>query len=415
MATKYDVFVELYKSSNPKGCIDIVRAFKKKKTEYQRIRKILDTLVEMKLIEKNKYGYQATMNAKHQHLYDMLQYCIKNGVNYNELFDETVAKYLSKAFLKKSFGMKDLCLNAKTVSRVSIILEKNGFLLVLSRKPFKAAVPYNSFLGDLAAYYGHHPPATKKKEDEYFEEIQSELSKFKKLRASNERKYQELTETYQIKFIHHSLSIEGNPITLAQTFKILKDKIVPENLSMESIHEVENYQKAFSKMIENVHEDSALTKESMLNYHFIAMQHKKEITGRFRDEHVIIRGNADYKVAHYAEVEGMVAALLKKYNDFNAKKKHSLYEILGFAAYLHNEFQHIHPFFDGNSRTARLITFHFLLMNEIPILDIPLGLLEEYVFSTKGAKKRDDKKLSHVLQQIIMFNLKAINKKLSNF
>ena len=413
MVTKYDVFVELYKSGNPKGSIDIVKAFKKKTTEYQRIRKILDTLVEMKLIEKNKYGYQATMNAKHQHLYDMLKYCIKNGVNYNELFDESVAKYLSKAFLKKSFGMKDLGLNAKTVSKVSGILEKNGFLLVLSRKPFKAVVPYNSFLGDLTAYYGHHHLVTKKKEDEYFDEIQSELSKFKKLRISNERKYQELTETYQIKFIHHSLSIEGNPITLAQTFKLLRDKIVPENLSMESIHEVENYQKAFSKMIENIHDDSAITKENILNYHFIAMQHKKEIAGRFRDDQVIIRGNADYKVAHYTEIESMVAALLKRYNDFNAKKKHALGEIVGFAAYLHNEFQHIHPFFDGNSRTTRLITFHFLLMNDIPILDIPLGLLEAYVFSTKGAKRRDDKNLSQLLQQIIMFNLKAINEKLS--
>ena len=413
MVTKYDVFVELYKSGNPKGSIDIVKAFKKKKTEYQRIRKILDTLVEMKLIEKNKYGYQATMNAKHQHLYDMLKYCIKNGVNYNELFDESVAKYLSKAFLKKSFGMKDLDLNAKTVSKVSSILEKNGFMLVLSRKPFKAVVPYNSFLGDLIVYYEYHPMVTKEKEKGYFDEIQSELSRFKKLRVSNERKYQELTETYQIKFIHHSLSIEGNPITLAQTFKLLRDKIVPENLSMESIHEVENYQKAFSKMIENIQDDSAITKENILNYHFIAMQHKKEIAGRFRDDQVIIRGNADYKVAQYTEIESMIAELLQKYNEFNTKKKHSLREILDFAAYLHNEFQHIHPFFDGNSRTTRLITFHFLLMNDIPILDIPLGMLEEYVFSTKGAKKRDDKKLSQVLQQIIMFNLKAINEKLS--
>ena len=413
MVTKYDVFVELYKNGNPKGSIDIVKAFKKKTTEYQRIRKILDTLVEMKLIEKNKYGYQATMNAKHQHLYDMLKYCIKNGVNYNELFDESVAKYLSKAFLKKSFGMKDLGLNAKTISKVSGILEKNGFMLVLSRKPFKAVVPYNSFLGDLIVYYGHHPMVTKKKEDEYFDEIQSELSRFKKLRVSNERKYQELTETYHIKFIHHSLSIEGNPITLAQTFKLLRDKIVPENLSMESIHEVENYQKAFSKMIDNIQDDSTITKENILNYHFIAMQHKKEIAGRFRDDRVVIRGNADYKVAHYTKIESMIAELLQKYNEFNAKKKHSLREILEFAAYMHNEFQHIHPFFDGNSRTTRLITFHFLLMNDIPILDIPLGLLEEYVFSTKGAKKRDDKKLGQVLQQIILFNLKAINENLS--
>jgi len=413
MVTKYDVFVELYKGGNPKGIIDVVKLFKQKKTEYQRIRKILDALVEMKLIVKNDYGYQATMNAKHQHLFEMLKYCVKNGVNYNELFDESVAKYLSKGFLKKSFGVKDLDLNAKTVSRVSGILEKNGFLLVLSRKPFKALVPYNLFLGDLVVYFGYRPFVVKKREDEYFDMIQKELSKFKKLRVANVKKYQELTDTYKIQFIHHSLSIEGNPITLAQTFKLLRDKVVPEELSMESVHEVENYQKAFLKMMQNVNEDSDITKENILNYHFLAMQHKKEIAGGFRDNHVYIRGNPDYKISHFKDIEKNVVALLKKYNSFHQTKKHSLREIFEFSAFLHNEFQHIHPFFDGNSRTTRLLTFHFLLMNDIPILDIPLGLLEEYVFSTKGAKKRDDKKLGQVLQQIIVYNLKVINEKLS--
>ncbi len=353
------------------------------------------------------------MNTKHQHLFDMLRYCIKNGVNYNELFDRSLAKYLCKAFLKKSFGMKDLNLNAKTISKVSNILEKNGFLLVLSRKPFKAIVPYNSFLGDLVVYYGYSLLITKKVENEYFDEIQTELSKFKKLRVSNVRKYQELTETYKIKFIHHSLSIEGNPITLAQTFKLLRDKIVPEELSTESVHEVENYQRAFSKMMQNVQDDSVITKENILNYHFIAMQHKKKISGRFRNDQVHIRGNINYKVSHHTEIENKITALLKQYNEFNEKKKHSLREIFNFVAYLHNEFQHIHPFFDGNSRITRLITFHFLLMNDIPIFDIPLGLLEEYIFSTKGARKRNDKKLSYVLQQIILLNLRVINEKLS--
>ncbi|MCK5282437.1 MAG: hypothetical protein KAK00_03430 [Nanoarchaeota archaeon] len=74
-----------------------------------------------------------------------------------------------------------------------------------------------------------------------------------------------------------------------------------------------------------------------------------------------------------------------------------------------NEFQHTHPFFDGNNGTTRLIAFHFLQMNDIPVFDIPLGLLEEYVFSTKGAKKRNDYKLGQILQQIILYNLKTIN------
>lgn len=40
-------------------------------------------------------------------------------------------------------------------------------------------------------------------------------------------------------------------------------------------------------------------------------------------------------------------------------------------------------------------------------------MLEEYVFSTKGAKKRGDNKLGQVFQRITLYNLKTINEKLS--
>lgn len=413
MVTKLDVFVELYNKGGPRRIVDIVKSLNQKKSEYDRIRKILESLIKLKLISKSKYGYERTMNTKNQNLYDMLRYCIKNGVNYNEIFDKSVAKYLSKGLLKKSFSAKDISLHPRTFGKISAILEKNGFLIIISRKPFRAILPYNSFLGDLVAYYGYRPVLTKKQQYEFFEDIKKELLKFKKLRVSNNRKYQEIIETFQIKFIHHSLSIEGNPITLSQTFKILRDKVVPDNLSVEAVQEVQNYQKAFFQMLQNVRDELPLTKESMLDYHFLAMQHKKEWAGKIRDDQVIIHGNEDYKVAHYKEINRLLDELVDNYNEFIKEKKHTLKEILDFSGYLHNEFQHIHPFFDGNSRTTRLITFHFLQMNGIPIFDIPLGMLEEYVSSTKGSKKRDDHKLRKVLQQIILYNLKSINEKLS--
>jgi len=377
------------------------------------VRKILETLVEKKLIVKNEYGYEKKMTHENQLLFDMLKYCIEDDVNYNELFDETVAKYLTKAFLKKSFGVKDIGLHARTFSKISSMLEKNGFLVVLSRKPFKALVPYNTFLGNLIVYFGHKPMVARVRTDEYYEIITKELTKFKRLREDNDRKYQTILETFQLKFIHHSLSIEGNPITLRQTIKLLKEKIVPKNLSVESVQEVQNYQKAFLQMIQNVRDELPLSKDSMLNYHFIALQHKPKWAGNIRDDHVIIKGNPDYRVAQYKDIDPLLDKLVKKYNKFLEVKKYKLKGLLNFASYLHNEFQHIHPFFDGNSRTTRLIVFHFLQMNEIPIFDIPLGLLEEYVSSTKGSKKRDDKKLAQVFQQIILYNLKTINEKLS--
>lgn len=413
MVTKYDVFMDVYERGGSQKIIDIVRNLKQKKSEYDKIRKILETLVEMGLINKNKYGYERIMNGKNQHLFEMMRYCLRNGVNYNDLFNETVAEYLSKAFLKRYFTVNDIGLHPRTFSRISSILENNGFLIIFSRKPFKAMAPYNSFLGDLVMHYGYRPIVAQKQQDEYFKEIQKELLKFKKLMTRNTRRYHEIMETFQLRFIHHSLSIEGNPITLAQTIKLLRDQIVPENLSVESVYEVQNYQKAFLQMLQNVRNELPLTKESILSYHFIALQHKPQWAGKIRDEMVTIRGNENFKVADPRDIELLLGRLIEKYHEFGKIRKHSLKDILDFTSYIHNEFQYIHPFFDGNSRTTRLITFQFLQMNGIPIFDVPLGMLEEYIFSTKGAKKRDDHLLGQVLQRIILYNLKTINKHLA--
>lgn len=413
MVTKYDVFINLYDKGGPQKIIDILKSLDQKRSEYDKVRKILEILIKMKLISKNKYGYEMIMNSKNQHLFEMMRYCLNNGVNYNGLFNKNVAKYLSKAFLKNPFTANDLKLHPKTFSKISSLLEKNGFLIIFSRKPFKAVVPYNSFLRDLVEYYGYRPMVAQKQQYEYFSEIQKELLNFKKLMAKNIRKYHEIMEMFEIRFIHHSLNIEGNPITLAQTIKILRDQIVPGNLSLESVQEVQNYQKAFLQMLQNVRDELPLAKESILKYHFIALQHKPQWAGKIRDKMVTIKGNKNFKVAIPRDIEPLLDSLIEKYNEFRKVRKHSLREIIDFASYLHNEFQHIHPFFDGNSRTTRLITFHFLQMNEIPIFDIPLGILEKYVFSTKGAKKRKDHQLAQILQQIILYNLKTINKNLT--
>ncbi len=94
-------------------------------------------------------------------------------------------------------------------------------------------------------------------------------------------------------------------------------------------------------------------------------------------------------------------------------KPRRLAGIFRFAAYFHNQFQHIHLFLDGNSRTACLLTFHLLHYFHIPVADIPLGLLDEYVQNTKGYRQRDDAALEQTLQLIALHNLKTINEKLS--
>lgn len=413
MVTKYDIFEYVYKKGNSVKPLEVIQAFRKSKSDYQTIYKMFIRLAEDKFVEKNKYGFQAIRSRKNDLAYNIIKFCMSNQINHNDLLDKGLAEFISKAFLKKRFTVDYFKMDPRRVMKYINILSKYGLLIVLSRKPLEATIPYNSFIGDLIAYYGYKVLVVKAKEDEYYDEIERELKKFNKLRKTNEEKYKEVIDDFEIRFIQHSLSIEGNPITLPETIKLLKKKIVPKDVSLESIQEVQNYQKAMQKMVRDTIDQSPLTKSLILSYHYLAMYHLPEIAGKIRKRPVYIEGNPDYTVAKVDEIEKRLDKLMDEYNKFTSKKKHSLKEILQFTAYFHNEFQHIHPFEDGNSRTTRLITFHLLRSQNIPVFDIPLGLLEEYIFSTKGAKKRDDTKLSQVIQKIALYNLKTINEKIS--
>jgi len=126
MVTKYDVFMNLYDRGGSRKIIDVLKDLQQKKLDYDKIRKILETLVEMKLIHKNKSGYERIMNSKNQHLFEMMKYCIQNGVNYNDLFNETLAQYLHKAFLKKYFT-ENISYNLGPAEKKGIRIGRSGF------------------------------------------------------------------------------------------------------------------------------------------------------------------------------------------------------------------------------------------------------------------------------------------------
>jgi fido (protein-threonine AMPylation protein)/Fe2+ or Zn2+ uptake regulation protein len=412
MVTKYDVFEYMYEKGPILKPQEIVQAFKKSDAEYHNIYKMLQELEKAKLVVKNEYGFQAVRSTKNDLLFHIIKFCVANKINYNEILDLNIAEFICKAAAKPKFSAKNFKLNPRTFAKYVDILSKYGLLILLSRKPLSATMPYNSFLKDLTGFFGCVLILPKYPEKGYLDEIEAELKKFAKLLKKNNKRYLEIIDEYEIKFIQHSLNLEGNPITLPDTIKLLKEHLIPKELSVETVQEVQNYQKAMQTMIHDSEEKRQLTKESILNYHYLAMQHRPEIAGKIRSVAVRIKENPDFSVAAVNKIEPELDTLLTEYNSFIMKKKKSVKEVLDFSSYFHNMFQHIHPFIDGNSRTTRLITFHLLRAEKFPMLDIPLGLLEEYMFSTKGSKKRDDEKFSIILQKIILYNLKSMNERM---
>jgi fido (protein-threonine AMPylation protein) len=412
MVTKYDVFETVYKYQHPIKPAEVLKILNKTEREYDNILRLFTELVNEDLLVKTPYGFQVKKGDKSKTLYDIIYHCLSNDLNYNSLIDSSLMQFISLALKQKEITSKEVNLSPKTLKKYIDILNENSLILIISEKPLRVKVFYNILLNNLLVYFGYKHEVITEDNADYIEEISRELALFKKLRKGKEQRYKQIIEDSEVYFIHHSLSLEGNPITLPQTRKILKDKIIPSNLRTSDVDEIKNYQKALFQMIQDSQSKRLLTIPTILNYHGLAMVHIPEIAGKIRKTEVYIKGNPNFKITKAEDLEEELNKLLKVYNEF-VNRKSSLKETLAFAVYFHNEFQHIHPFEDGNSRTTRLITFHLLQSLDIPILDIPFGLLDEYLSNTKGSKNREDLKLYQSLQKIILFNLKKINKRLA--
>ena len=414
MATKYDVFEIVYRNRASLKPIEVVKKLHKDSREYHIIHRYLRELADEKLLIKKKNGFQAEMSKKTELLYNLIFYCIKNGVNYNFILDKNFAQFISEALQKEEINFKNIKLNPRTIKKYVEILDKYGLILIISEKPLRAKIFYNALLNNLLVYFKYKHSIIIKNSKNYILEIKKELGIYKKLRKKEETKYQKIIGEFGISFIYHSLSLEGNPITLPDTIKILRDKLIPANLKSTDVDEVKNYQEAMLQMLKDANERKPLNLQLILDYHRIAMRHLSYLAGNIRTINVFIKGNPNFKTTPPNKIKEELEKLFEKYNKFIKEKNISLEEILKFAVYFHNEFQHIHPLEDGNSRTTRLITFHLLQSLDIPIFDIPFGLLDEYLSRTKGSKSREDIQLYQSLQKIILFNLKKINKKLSS-
>ncbi len=414
MATKYDVFEIVYKNRAVLKPIEVVRKLRKDEREYHIIHRYLRELAKENLLIKKKDGFQAVISKKSEALYGLILYCIKNGINYNLILDRNFARFISLSLQKEEINSKNIRLNPRTVKKYMDILDRYGMILIISEKPLRAKIFYNVLLNNLLVYFGYRHPVSVEGSKSYIEEIKKELKTYQKLKKKDEVKYQRIVGEFEISFIYHSLSLEGNPITLPDTIKILKDKLIPANLKTVDVDEIKNYQEAMFQMMKDTNERKPLSLQSVLEYHKIAMRHHAYLAGSIRTIPVRIKGNPSFKTTHPGKIREELEKLFDKYNEFIKRKNVPLEEVLRFAVYFHNEFQHIHPFVDGNSRTTRLITFHLLQSLDIPILDIPFGLLDEYLNNTKGSKNREDAKLYQSLQKITLFNLKKINKRLAD-
>ena len=154
---------------------------------------------------------------------------------------------------------------------------------------------------------------------------------------------------------HSSTSIEGNRLSLEQVSELARGREI--TAARKDKQEVLNYLDVLRNM-KNLIKDNFITEKDILNIHRRVTKNtldNLEDCGVYRNRYVVVgnrfTGEIFFRPPQNLEVPGLVKDLLSWINSKESKELDPIIE----AGVVHYEFVRIHPFVDGNGRTARVL------------------------------------------------------------
>ena len=154
--------------------------------------------------------------------------------------------------------------------------------------------------------------------------------------------------SFDVEYAHNSTAIEGNTLSLIQTKVILEDGLSVGGKALREIYEVANHDRAFSYVRRAVAEGRLLDEEMLKDIHALLMENIMD-GGVYRNVEVRITGAGFRPPAPqemFQQMRWFFADMPRQREKLNA---------IEWAAWTHAEFVRIHPFPDGNGRTARML------------------------------------------------------------
>ena len=175
-------------------------------------------------------------------------------------------------------------------------------------------------------------------------------------------------------FTYNTNAIEGSTLNLKDVKSILEKDLWPDK-SKEDIAEALGVDAAIT-YIRRTKEPFSI--DLIKKIHYTVFRNSKAFAGKFRKkgEDVVImdsNGRIVHEGAPYSRVVSLLNILVKWYEKH--KKK---YPGILLAAMVHNQFETIHPFADGNGRVGRILLNFILLQHKLPPVNIRLVRRKRY-------------------------------------
>lgn len=190
---------------------------------------------------------------------------------------------------------------------------------------------------------------------------------------------------FRIGFTYASNALEGNTLTLSETKILLEDGITVGGRPLKDCYEAVGHGAAFDYMLKLARQqDMHITEDAIRNLHRLFYQKvDADQAGRYRSVQVYISGT-EYVPPAPKEIPGLMKRL--------TEQLHSSREILHpieLAAMAHKKLVDIHPFIDGNGRTARLLMNLILVNTGYGVVSIPPVWRNDYINALSASRQQN--------------------------
>ena len=163
---------------------------------------------------------------------------------------------------------------------------------------------------------------------------------------------------FDVEYTYESNRIEGNTLSLQETALVVNEGLTIGGKSMREHLEVINHSEAIAFVRGIVERNEDLGRRTLMEIHRLIL---KEVdtanAGRYRQVPVRISGSETELPQPY-----LLDKLMEDYFEYYEAHKLRLHPVI-LAAEMHERLVSIHPFIDGNGRTARLVMNLILLRN----------------------------------------------------
>ncbi len=246
----------------------------------------------------------------------------------------------------------------------------------------------------------------------HFELSRKEVESIRKTESKIPLKIAHLSErdwkVFSEIFTYNTNAIEGSKLNQKEVKELLEEDKWPAK-SKEDIAEAYGVDEAI-QFIRRTNEHISI--EFIKKIHKIVFKNSKPFAGKLRkkgEEVVVLDGKGN--VVHEGAPQPRINHLLKELIEWYHKNKMK-YPALVLGAVVHNQFENIHPFRDGNGRVGRVLLNNILIKHGLPPINIDFKNRSEYYASLRRYER--DKDLKPTIKSY-MKEYKELKRKLGKY